>query len=462
MPLYREVLDAGKGRCAVASVRLQAGACVLRTSAVCAMSSSSCGWCFSPQNSLLRCAGCRKARYCSRACRQRDWPQHRRECAAWRSIPAATASPTVLLVSRLSARLFLGSQVDQEEKNDVLKLRDHLAEHTELKRRQFSDMTQLVLLLLSRYKAEKKEEIAGFDELQRDLETEILKLFGRVNCNAFSLANDVTNEAVGIGLFPDGALFNHDCDPNCVVSFKGRQMQVHVVRDVEVDEELTVSYVELLQSTKARRTELKESYFFDCGCKRCQASMEGKSEEDWYLDGVRCSDKNCDGVVVEASVNVELVAMCKQCNTTRSMEAITAYERDLESLVILKEDSEASKWEKYQRKWEIVTDRLRLHPRNTRVAAIAREIGNFLLDATSAELRSQALRFLLAELDAVEWVLPKTKLPSRGLLHFQIGKLLFDEVNAPLCALSRVSQVDRIQRAAKHLQEALTVLDCAP
>ncbi|KAG6587312.1 putative histone tail methylase containing SET domain [Phytophthora cinnamomi] len=282
MPPYREVLDARKGRCAVASAHVQAGSCVLRTTAVCAVSSSSCGWCFKPQIALSRCTGCRKARYCSRACQHRDWPQHRRECAAWRSIPAANASPTVLLVSRLAARLFLGSAAHEEEKDGVLKLRDHLAAHAELKRRQFGEMTQLVMLLLSRYKAEKKEKIPSFNELQRDLETEILKLFGRVNCNAFSLANDVTNEAVGIGLFPEGALFNHDCDPNCVVSFKGREMQVHAVKDVEVDEELTVSYVELFQSTRARRKELKESYFFDCECKRCQAAMQGQSNVDRF------------------------------------------------------------------------------------------------------------------------------------------------------------------------------------
>ncbi|EGZ10465.1 hypothetical protein PHYSODRAFT_518318 [Phytophthora sojae] len=434
---YREVLDAIKGRCAVASTSLRAGDRVLITSAVCAASSpSSCGWCFAPGDVFSRCSACRKARYCSRACQQRDWPQHRHECAAWRSIPERNPSPTVLLVARLAAKLFLGSQVDQEEKNGVLKLRDHLADHTELKRHQFDEMTQLVLLLLSRYKAEKREKNATLDELHRDLELEILKLFGRVNCNAFSVANEFTNEAVGIGLYPEGALFNHDCDPNCVVSFKGREMQVRVVRDIEVDEELTVSYVELLQSTKARRRELKESYFFDCECKRCKAATNGQSNEDWYLDGLRCSNKKC-----ASSGGVE----------------ITAFERELESLATLKAESNASRWEKYRREWEILTNRLQLHPRNSRVATMAREIGNFLLVAISPELRSQALRFLLAELQAVEWLLPKTKLPSRGLLHFQMGKVVFEEVNAPLNAMPQVKKVDTIQQAAKHLQEALTV-----
>ncbi|OWZ15687.1 Histone-lysine N-methyltransferase, partial [Phytophthora megakarya] len=185
-------------------------------------------------------------------------------------------------------------------------------------------MAQLVLLLLSRYKGDKKEQMKSFDELQIDLEDEILKLFGRVNCNAFSLANDLTNEEVGIGLFPEGALFNHDCDPNCVVSFKGREMLVHVVKDVRKDEELTVSYVELLQSTKKRRSELKGSYFFDCECTRCQASVE--KEEDWYLDGLECYE-----------------------------EDIARYERGFKAIEALEAKTEQDQWEIYQQKWELAT-----------------------------------------------------------------------------------------------------------
>ncbi|KAG7384361.1 SET and MYND domain-containing protein 3 [Phytophthora pseudosyringae] len=462
MPPFHEVLDARKGRCAVTSAALRAGSRVLRASAVCAVASSACGWCFTPHAALSRCAGCRVARYCSRTCQQRDWVLHRRECSAWRSVPAANASPSVLLVSRLAAKLFLGSQAHQDEKNGVLKLRHHLDDHAALKRRQFRDMTQLVLLLLTRYTGDKKEQMPSFEALRNELEPEILKLFGRVNCNAFSLANDVTNEAVGIGLFPDGALFNHDCDPNCVVSFRGREMQVHVVKDVQAGQELTVSYVELLQSTHARRTELKASYFFDCECARCHAAAKEEAPDDWFLDGLVCSNKECDGgvVVVEAAADGD-VAVCKMCGGARDGQEIAGYERQLKSIEALKVSAEQDKWEMYQRAWEIATRRLRLHPRNARVAVMAREIGNFLLDAASVALQRLALEFCLAELYAVEWLLPKAKLPSRGLLHLQIGKLLYEEVNAPSCALAPVNRAEQIQKAVKHLQEALSMLDCA-
>ncbi|KAK1946796.1 Histone-lysine N-methyltransferase SMYD3 [Phytophthora citrophthora] len=437
--MYQEVLDDRKGRCAVASVALQAGSCVLRTSAVCAVSVSSCGWCFTPQVALSRCTGCRVARYCSRKCQQLDWAQHRRECSVWRSVPAVKTSPTVLLVSRLAFKLFLGSGADQEEKNSVLKLRHHLEDHTTVKRQQFQEMAQLVLLLLSRYKGDKYLQIPSFETLRNDLEEEILKLFGRVNCNAFSLANDMTNEAVGIGLFPNGALFNHDCDPNCVVSFKGREMQVHVVKDVQEGQELTVSYIELLQSTTSRRSELKDSYFFDCECTRCQTA----TMDDWYFDGLMCSSKGCQGAFVESK------RQCNLCGTERDTTEVARYEEELKSISSAQSSSELERWEKYQRMWTIATLRLRLHPRNAQVAVMAREIGNFLLTASSEQLQHLALPFCQAELRATEWLLPKTPLPSRGLLQFQIGKLLFEA--------SASENGELLLEAAEYLQQALSV-----
>ncbi|CAH0493555.1 unnamed protein product [Peronospora farinosa] len=467
MPRYHQLLDAQKGRCAVASVAIQAGSCILRTSAICAVPFSSCGWCFTTQVPLSRCTGCRKVCYCSRTCQQYDWSQHRRECSAWRSIPYTSTLPTVLIVSRLAAKLFLGSEANEEEKNQVLKLRHHLDDHSKAKLQQFKEMTQLVLLLLAQYKVDGKQPITSFNKLQNDLETEILKLFGLVNCNAFSLANDVTNEALGIGIYPDGALFNHDCDPNCIVSFKGREMLVHVVKDVGVGQELTVSYIELLQSTKARRSELRESYFFDCECLRCQAGRKEEVEDDWYLNGLVCSSKKgntCGGVVVVEKAKDGSVssATCKMCRTERDRKEIERLERQLKELETHKNfASEQDKWQLYQQKWEIVTLQLRLHPQNSRVAVMARTIGNFLFGAKSPGLQRLALPFFLAELRAVEWLLPNTKLPSRGLLHFQIGKLLIEETKTPLRFLSPANRAKQIESAVNHLQQSLSVLTSA-
>ena len=39
-----------------------------------------CWTCGNPGGSLLRCSGCRKARYCGEACYREDWGRHREWC----------------------------------------------------------------------------------------------------------------------------------------------------------------------------------------------------------------------------------------------------------------------------------------------------------------------------------------------------------------------------------------------
>ncbi|KAI9918730.1 hypothetical protein PsorP6_012028 [Peronosclerospora sorghi] len=358
--------------------------------------------------------------------------------------------------------LFLDSEGNKEEKNRVLKLRHHLNDHSDVQRQEFHDMAQLVLLLLSRYEPATNQLIRDFYELQNDLETEILQLFGRVNCNAFSIANDLTNKTVGIGLYPDSALFNHDCEPNCAVSFKGREMLIHAIKDVNVGQELTVSYIELLQSTTRRQKELRESYFFDCECTRCKGGANEMFAEDWYLDGLRCAANKdttcCEGVVVvEGGDDCFEIARCKMCGASRDSKEIHRQEKRLKDVEERKESNEHDKWEQYQHKWEIMTSRLCLHPRNTRVAELAREIGNFLSEASNLDLRRLARPFFQMELRAVEWLLPTMKLPSRGLLHFQLGKLFFEQATT----LSRRNRAEPMECAAKHLEQALVVYVCS-
>ncbi|KAL7686399.1 putative SET domain, Zinc finger, MYND-type, tetratricopeptide-like helical domain superfamily [Plasmopara halstedii] len=456
---YHEVLDARKGRCFIASAALRAGSCVLRTPAICAVSYSACNWCFATQVTLQRCTGCRNVRYCSRACQQQDWPLHRCECSAWRSIPSPHTTHNILFVARLAVTLYLDS-INKEEKTRVLELCHHLDDHTEIKRQEIFDMTQLVLQLLSRYKFAGKEE---FVTHRNELKSEIMKLFGRVKCNAFTITENVTHESIGIGLFPHGSVFNHDCDPNCIVSFKDREMLVHVVKDVEKGQELTLSYIDVMQSSKMRQKELKESYFFECTCARCLAAIREETMEDWYLGGLLCNDKDCvDGIVVVShDKNDEIAsAICKKCGAVRNVEEIMKYQKEIK----LKQKgnvSEHDMWMTYQRQWEIAIKILKLHHWNAQIAVMAREIGQFLLNATSAELRRHALHFFMSELRAVGWLLPHLTLPTRGTLHLQIGILLHDQVSECFGKESPAKRAEQLQEAEKHLQQSLFIMDCA-
>lgn len=79
--------------------------------------------------------------------------------------------------------------------------------------------------------------------------------------------------AVGVlrGLYPLGALLNHECTPNTRHSYDPRgRMLIRAARPVAAGEELTVTYSALLWGSPARRQHLLRTKHFLCGCSRCK------------------------------------------------------------------------------------------------------------------------------------------------------------------------------------------------
>jgi len=101
------------------------------------------------------------------------------------------------------------------------------------------------------------------------------------------------NANVGVGLFPTFAMLNHSCAPNCCFAFSPakRAMEIRTLVPVAPGDELTVSYIDLYQSTAARRKELKATKHFLCGCARCAAP----TADDAVLEGVCCGACLCAG-----------------------------------------------------------------------------------------------------------------------------------------------------------------------
>eukprot|EP00049_Salpingoeca_infusionum_P005855 m.97893 g.97893 ORF g.97893 m.97893 type:complete len:582 (+) comp13113_c1_seq2:2686-4431(+) len=94
---------------------------------------------------------------------------------------------------------------------------------------------------------------------------------GQMNRNGYSLRDLASpNKTISIGIYPAIAMVNHSCSPNCaVVSTPGGTVTVRALRPIAAGDEVTVSYVDLLQPRAQRRAELMQTKEFTCHCLRC-------------------------------------------------------------------------------------------------------------------------------------------------------------------------------------------------
>lgn len=107
-------------------------------------------------------------------------------------------------------------------------------------------MAQLVVLNLIRSNIIRDNEIVTSLKTEEivitKLKENIVRLFCIAQCNAFTICNAL-NVQVGIGLFPDAAMLNHSCLPNCIVHFNltQRKLIIRTIEPILAGQELTVS-----------------------------------------------------------------------------------------------------------------------------------------------------------------------------------------------------------------------------
>ena len=108
-----------------------------------------------------------------------------------------------------------------------------------------------------------------------------------------------------------GSWFNHSCDPTAVVSFLGRMLRVHVLRDLGEGEEVSVSYVELYAGRAARQAALRAKKGFACVCLRC----ETPPATDAALEGWQCTGQvGCQSGCVPPGATA-----CTSCGTAHKL-----------------------------------------------------------------------------------------------------------------------------------------------
>uniref|UniRef100_A0A6P8RTG8 [histone H3]-lysine(4) N-trimethyltransferase n=1 Tax=Geotrypetes seraphini TaxID=260995 RepID=A0A6P8RTG8_GEOSA len=253
-----------------------------------------CHNCFKRQEKLQRCGQCKFAHYCDRTCQKDAWTNHKNECS---SIKKNGKIPNENI--RLAARIMW--RIEREGTGlteGCLVSIDDLQNHVD----NFGE-------------EEKKELMADVQTFtdfwppssQQFGMQYISHIFGVINCNGFTLSDQRGLQAVGVGIFPNLCLVNHDCWPNCTVivnngnheavkSMFHTQMRIELrsLGKVDKGEELSVSYVDFLNLREERKQQLKRQYYFDCTCEHCTKGLK----EDLML-GVKEESKSSQGVAKE-------------------------------------------------------------------------------------------------------------------------------------------------------------------
>lgn len=134
---------------------------------------------------------------------------------------------------------------------------------------------------------------------------ELLGIYGRMCINSFNIVNGEM-QAVGTGIYLAPSILDHSCSPNAVVTFEGIELRLQMIQDLPVLnwDSIKISYIDLLNSNADRLNELKERYYFDCDCPRCNSD-----DIDKYQYALKCP--SCSSPVPVKKKEKSSVCACK-------------------------------------------------------------------------------------------------------------------------------------------------------
>uniref|UniRef100_A0A8D0THJ6 [histone H3]-lysine(4) N-trimethyltransferase n=1 Tax=Sus scrofa TaxID=9823 RepID=A0A8D0THJ6_PIG len=253
-----------------------------------------CHTCFKRQEKLHRCGQCKFAHYCDRTCQKDAWLNHKNECSAIKRY-GKVPNENIRLAARIMWRVEReGTGLTEGCLVSVDDLQNHVEHFGEEEQK---ELRMDVDTFLQYWPPQSQQFSMQY----------ISHIFGVINCNGFTLSDQRGLQAVGVGIFPNLGLVNHNCWPNCTVIFNNgnheavksmfhtqMRIELRALGKISEGEELTVSYIDFLNFSEERKKQLKKQYYFDCTCEHCQKGLK----DDLFL-GVKDNPKPSQEVVKE-------------------------------------------------------------------------------------------------------------------------------------------------------------------
>jgi hypothetical protein len=301
----------GRGRCVVAADDLRAGTTIMASApaAFACHLATRCSMCLQrppAPSGPQRCGACKGAAYCSRECQKADWQaDHKVECKAVGGLAQALGAallkrdPALLDKTVLAARVVRGRRLASWPPRHAPGAAAGAGIGTSARAFYTPTMEDVRGLHAD---SSPEAEADCMEAARAALEVGLLpSVDAAAQMAALLMAFDVNNfsitDALQVSLagavYPAGALLNHSCAPNCVISYAsgpptpaaagtsaavadGRHIQhIRLIADVTAGTELCHSYVEIAQPRYERRARLRHVYGFDCNCSACAAKNVG-------------------------------------------------------------------------------------------------------------------------------------------------------------------------------------------
>jgi phage FluMu protein Com len=119
----------------------------------------------------------------------------------------------------------------------------------------------------------------GHDEA---LQIRLAEAICRYECNCFGYFDAPEGEQTGAAIIPSISYINHSCAPNAdtIYYYPGGPIVLHAIKDIQKNEEINIAYCDTKLSKKARQTYLKDNYFFQCKCPKCQPVKPSESNQN--------------------------------------------------------------------------------------------------------------------------------------------------------------------------------------
>ncbi|KAF1813010.1 SET domain-containing protein [Eremomyces bilateralis CBS 781.70] len=158
----------------------------------------------------------------------------------------------------------------------------------------------------------------------RDLYLELHGHFGgdaiddRLNTNSFYVELDSDRDEKHNIMLPETSRINHDCRPNSHYWFDPDTLthHVHALRDIQIGEELSISYIDPTLTRSTRQAVLKNGWGFDCSCSACTQREIFTAASDHRLDAIDFLTKELANRTEASTASPEtaelLVSLCEQ------------------------------------------------------------------------------------------------------------------------------------------------------